>query len=229
MADLPVTQVVDTFMGSTDQAQMRTNLGLGDSATKAVGTTSNTVAAGNDSRIVGAVQTSRTVSTGTGLTGGGDLTANRTLSVNFGATSVTACRGDDPRLAVDANYAVFISGPTTQSGAISVPIPTAWGAGATALADIILCSGGGGGGAGMISPSNLMTPARGGAGGSAGILRVLRGLYMDGTFNLNATIGAGGAGGGNETINGASLVNGQNGLNGVGFRRYLPLPLGPAS
>ncbi len=85
-------------MQSTDAAAMQTNLGLGDSATKAVGTTSGTVAAGDDSRIVGAVQTSRTVSAGTGLTGGGDLSANRTLAVSYGTTAGTACQGNDSRL-----------------------------------------------------------------------------------------------------------------------------------
>lgn len=42
--------------------------------------------------------TSRTISAGTGLTGGGDLSANRTLSVSFGTTSGTACQGNDSRL-----------------------------------------------------------------------------------------------------------------------------------
>lgn len=39
-----------------------------------------------------------TISTGTGLAGGGNLTANRTLSVNFGTTDNTACIGNDSRL-----------------------------------------------------------------------------------------------------------------------------------
>ncbi|MFE2994291.1 hypothetical protein ACFXG4_05075 [Nocardia sp. NPDC059246] len=47
---------------------------------------------------IGAVGTSRQIATGTGLSGGGDLTADRTLAVAFGATSMTACRGDDTRL-----------------------------------------------------------------------------------------------------------------------------------
>lgn len=47
---------------------------------------------------IGAVPTSRTVSAGTGLSGGGDLTANRTLAVSFGSTSSTACVGNDARL-----------------------------------------------------------------------------------------------------------------------------------
>jgi hypothetical protein len=42
--------------------------------------------------------TSRTISAGTGLTGGGDLTANRTLSVSYGTTAGTAAQGNDSRL-----------------------------------------------------------------------------------------------------------------------------------
>ncbi|MGL5908732.1 MAG: hypothetical protein ACRCZP_01945, partial [Phycicoccus sp.] len=51
-----------------------------------------------DTAIAGRVPTSRTVTAGTGLSGGGALTADRTLTVAYGATSTTACRGDDPRL-----------------------------------------------------------------------------------------------------------------------------------
>lgn len=98
MADLPVTQAVDTFMGSANQTEMRANLALGDSATKNTGTTSGTVAAGDDSRIVGAVQTTRSISAGTGLSGGGSLASDRTLSVSFGNTAGTACEGNDSRL-----------------------------------------------------------------------------------------------------------------------------------
>lgn len=47
---------------------------------------------------VGAVPTSRTISAGTGLTGGGDLSANRTLAVTYGTTAGTACQGNDSRL-----------------------------------------------------------------------------------------------------------------------------------
>ncbi|QQV92995.1 minor tail protein [Mycobacterium phage Gandalf20] len=39
-----------------------------------------------------------TITAGTGLTGGGDLTADRTLSVSFGTSSTTACVGNDSRL-----------------------------------------------------------------------------------------------------------------------------------
>lgn len=48
--------------------------------------------------LAGKVGTGRTVSTGTGLTGGGDLSANRTLAVAYGTSSSTACVGNDARL-----------------------------------------------------------------------------------------------------------------------------------
>ncbi|WP_306358863.1 MULTISPECIES: hypothetical protein [unclassified Nocardia] len=47
---------------------------------------------------IGAVGTSRQISAGTGLTGGGNLTTDRTLSVVYGNSADTACEGDDPRL-----------------------------------------------------------------------------------------------------------------------------------
>jgi len=52
--------------------------------------------------LAGKVPTTRTVSAGTGLTGGGDLTANRTLAVDFAADGVSnasqAVRANDSRL-----------------------------------------------------------------------------------------------------------------------------------
>lgn len=44
------------------------------------------------------VPTSRLITAGTGLTGGGDLTTDRTLEVSFGVLGGTACEGDDSRL-----------------------------------------------------------------------------------------------------------------------------------
>ena len=44
-----------------------------------------------------AVPTSRSITAGTGLTGGGNLTADRTLAVSYGTTSGTACQGNDTR------------------------------------------------------------------------------------------------------------------------------------
>lgn len=40
----------------------------------------------------------RVIAAGTGLTGGGDLTANRTLAVTYGTAAATACVGNDARL-----------------------------------------------------------------------------------------------------------------------------------
>ena len=47
---------------------------------------------------LGGVATTRTITAGTGLSGGGDLSANRTLSVLYGTTSGTAAQGNDSRL-----------------------------------------------------------------------------------------------------------------------------------
>jgi hypothetical protein len=44
------------------------------------------------------VSTSRQILAGTGLTGGGNLTADRTLAVSFGSTASDACVGNDARL-----------------------------------------------------------------------------------------------------------------------------------
>lgn len=46
----------------------------------------------------GKVDTSRTITAGTGLTGGGDLSANRTLTVAYGTAAGTAAQGNDSRL-----------------------------------------------------------------------------------------------------------------------------------
>ena len=46
----------------------------------------------------GKVNTTVTVSAGTGLTGGGDLTANRTISANFGTGAGTIAQGNDSRI-----------------------------------------------------------------------------------------------------------------------------------
>lgn len=47
---------------------------------------------------VGAVPTTRQVIAGSGLTGGGDLTADRTLTVNFGTAAGTVVQGNDVRV-----------------------------------------------------------------------------------------------------------------------------------
>jgi hypothetical protein len=91
--------------------------------TVAYGATSTTAAVGNDSRLsdartpaahkathatggtdalapsdIGAVPASRLITAGTGLTGGGDLSVDRTLTVSYGTSGTTAAVGNDSRL-----------------------------------------------------------------------------------------------------------------------------------
>ena len=46
----------------------------------------------------GKAPTTRTITAGTGLTGGGTLASDRTLTVTYGSVAGTAAQGDDPRL-----------------------------------------------------------------------------------------------------------------------------------
>lgn len=48
--------------------------------------------------LAGKADKTTTIATGAGLTGGGDLSANRTLAVNFGTAAGTVCQGNDARL-----------------------------------------------------------------------------------------------------------------------------------
>jgi hypothetical protein len=50
---------------------------------------------------LGAVPTSRTLTASTGLTGGGDLSANRSFAVSYGSSSGTAVQGNDTRVTAD--------------------------------------------------------------------------------------------------------------------------------
>jgi hypothetical protein len=52
----------------------------------------------NQLEIQNAVSDTLTLSAGTGLTGGGDLSANRTFTVDFGTASGKVCQGNDARL-----------------------------------------------------------------------------------------------------------------------------------
>ena len=72
-----------------NKASARTNLGLGNSSILDVGDSAGTVASGNDTRIVNAVQANRQVVAGNGLTGGGSLADDRTLTMGTPST-VTA-------------------------------------------------------------------------------------------------------------------------------------------
>ncbi len=82
-----------------------------------------------DAADVGAAPTSRTITAGTGLTGGGDLSANRTLAVSYGATAGTAAQGNDSRLsdartptAHAASHAIGGADPLDAADVDAVPI-----------------------------------------------------------------------------------------------------------
>jgi len=79
---------------------------LADSALQPsdIGTGAGTVAAGDDTRIVNAVQNSRAVNTGAGLTGGGDLSADRSIALNSAsiASLALADTADQPVASIAA-------------------------------------------------------------------------------------------------------------------------------
>lgn len=73
--------------------------------------------------ITDGVTTARQVLAGTGLTGGGALSADRTLAVSYGSTAGTACQGNDARLsdartpvAHNQAWITITSTPTTIAG-----------------------------------------------------------------------------------------------------------------
>lgn len=91
---VPTSRTITAGTGLTGGGDLTANRTLAAN----IGTTTGTVAAGDDSRITGAAPASRTITAGTGLTGGGDLSANRTLTVAYGTTSGTAAQGNDSRI-----------------------------------------------------------------------------------------------------------------------------------
>jgi hypothetical protein len=85
-AQLPAMQTIDDATSSTKGVvQLAGDLG---------GTAASPTVPGLASK----VSTGLTITAGTGLTGGGDLTANRTFAVSFGTSSTTAAAGDDSRI-----------------------------------------------------------------------------------------------------------------------------------
>lgn len=99
------------------------------------GTAASTVCQGNDARLtnarppqahkathktggadaltpadIGAAAASVSISAGNGLTGGGNLTANRSLAVNFGTAAGTVCQGNDGRLTGAVNSVNALNG-----------------------------------------------------------------------------------------------------------------------
>lgn len=183
--------VANNLSDVANAGSARTHLGLGTAATKAVGTTAGTVAAGDDSRLTDsrtptshaythaasgadavtpdaigayraeygntlntyitdalvrilgletyAVLNSRQVIAGTGLSGGGDLSANRTFNVSYGASASTAAQGNDSRIVNAQQYLGFLSvksygavgdGTTNDTAAVQAAIDAAPSTGA---------------------------------------------------------------------------------------------------
>ena len=95
--------VADGGTGATNDADARTNLGLGNSATRSVGTVTGTVAAGDDSRITGALQ-----KTGGTLTGQLNL---KSAPIAADANSVISANGG---LDVDLSKGFVLKGKVQQ-------------------------------------------------------------------------------------------------------------------
>lgn len=77
----------------------RNNLGLGNSATRDVGTTAGTVMAGNDSRITGALQAANNLSDlASASTARTNLGLGGAATLNVGTTAGTVAAGDDSRI-----------------------------------------------------------------------------------------------------------------------------------
>lgn len=113
---------------------------FGDAAGKNTGTGAGTVAAGDDSRITGAVQTSRSVASGAGLTGGGDLSADRTLAVGAGtgilanADDVAVDKASDANVRAAASNKVLTTDLIESASALvaltdAAPVAVDWDAG----------------------------------------------------------------------------------------------------
>ena len=78
--------------------------------------------------------TSRTVTAGTGLTGGGDLSADRTLAVTYGTSAGTAAQGNDSRLPLLASlYGVVGDGVADDGAALNTLLAVAAASGRAVL------------------------------------------------------------------------------------------------
>ncbi|MFB7312998.1 SGNH/GDSL hydrolase family protein [Streptomyces sp. NPDC056192] len=103
---LPITDVITSVNGLTGAVVLtaaHVGADVAGAATAAV--TSHTSATDphgdrsyTDTQVATRTPTSRQITAGTGLTGGGNLTADRSLAVAFGTTGTTAAAGNDSRL-----------------------------------------------------------------------------------------------------------------------------------
>ncbi len=76
--------------------------------------------ADHKTRISANVPMTRTVSTATGLTGGGDLSANRTLSPVYGTAANTVAQGNDSRITVTQDGTIGNSALDTRATALEL-------------------------------------------------------------------------------------------------------------
>jgi len=166
---------------------------------------------------IGGVSTARSVSAGTGLTGGGDLSASRTLSIaalspnpagTFGSSSQLASLTVNSLGQVTAASAVEFTGVAIQPFAAS----GTWTKPANAKrVKVELLGGGGGGGSGAATFGSLIT-CGGGGGGSGG-----HGVFEFPANLLPATVSVtvGGGGGGGLGVNFVSSSS-NGGAGGIG-------------
>jgi hypothetical protein len=90
--------LVDDLSGVTNASTARTNLGLTASATKETGTTTGTLAAGDDARITGAAQKSSNLSDlSSASTARTNLGLGGAAVLNVGTSAGTVAAGDDSR------------------------------------------------------------------------------------------------------------------------------------
>lgn len=96
---LATKQYDDTKVASVTAANSTITIaGTATAPTVAVGTLAESNVTNLTTDLAAKAPTSRTLTAGTGLTGGGDLSADRTFTVGYGTSSTTACVGNDSRL-----------------------------------------------------------------------------------------------------------------------------------
>jgi hypothetical protein len=93
------TTIISDATGTTGSGNAALSSRLGTGVT-----TASTATA----QLAAKAPTSRLITAGTGLTGGGDLSADRTLTVAYGTTSTTAAVGNDSRFTTLANQTALL-------------------------------------------------------------------------------------------------------------------------